>query len=204
MSKRIPEIPNGYVILARKMLESVLMNKPPLLFKLFTWMLLEGILQGKSTALGFASGILAGLVAVTPAAGVVQPYGALLLGIIASVVCYLAIVLKNRAGYDDSLDAFGIHGVGGIIGAIFLVFFIRPGWMENASALAGANWTVWNQLGVQALAVGIAIAYSAVLTFILVWVINKFVKFKSSDLDEMAGLDRSYHGERGYGMLNPS
>jgi len=154
--------------------------------------------------LGFASGILAGLVAVTPAAGVVQPYGAMILGIIASLVCYMAIQFKNKLGYDDSLDAFGIHGVGGIVGALLLVFFIRPSWMQEAAAAAGGTWSVWSQLGVQGLAVLIAISYAAVMTFILIWGLNKFVKFKSSEEDEMAGLDRSYHGERGYGMLNPS
>jgi Amt family ammonium transporter len=170
-----------------------------------SWILIESMHQGKATALGFASGILAGLVAVTPAAGVVQPYGAMVLGVIASFICYSAIQLKNKLGYDDSLDAFGIHGVGGIVGAILLTFFIRPSWMKEAAAAAtGGSWTVWNQLGVQALAVSIAIVYAAVMTFIIIFVLNKFVKFKSSETDEMAGLDRAYHGERGYGMLNPS
>jgi len=169
-----------------------------------TWVIIEAFHQGKATALGFASGILAGLVAVTPAAGVVQPYGALMLGIIASVLCYLGIQLKNKLGYDDSLDAFGIHGIGGIAGAIFLTFFIRKSWMDEAAAAAGGSWTIWNQLGVQALAVGIAIAYAAVMTIVIIFVLNRFTKFRSSEADEMAGLDRTYHGERGYGMLNPS
>ena len=169
-----------------------------------SWILIESIHQGKATALGFASGILAGLVAVTPAAGVVQPYGAMILGLLASFLCYSAIQLKNRLGYDDSLDAFGIHGVGGIVGALLLTFFIRPSWMRDASAAIGGKWTLWNQFGVQALAVIIAIIYAAVMTFIIIFILNKFIKFKSSETDEMAGLDRAYHGERGYGMLNPS
>jgi Amt family ammonium transporter len=169
-----------------------------------SWVIIESKHQGKATALGFASGILAGLVAVTPAAGVVQPYGAMVLGVIASIVCYMAIMLKNKLGYDDSLDAFGIHGVGGIVGALLLTFFIRPSWMKEAAAAAGGKWTVLNQFGVQALAVTIAIVYAAVMTFLIIFILNKFVKFKSSEVDEMAGLDRSYHGERGYGMLNPS
>jgi len=168
-----------------------------------TWILIEGFHQGKATALGFASGILAGLVAVTPAAGVVQPYGALILGVLASVLCYMAIQVKNKLGYDDSLDAFGIHGVGGIAGALLLTFFIRKSWMADAVASQG-SWTILNQLGVQALAVGIAIAYAAGMTFLIIWVLNKFTRFKAAEDDEMAGLDRSYHGERGYGMLNPS
>jgi Amt family ammonium transporter len=168
------------------------------------WILIESFHQGKATALGFASGILAGLVAVTPAAGVVQPYGAMILGLLASILCYMAIQFKNKLGYDDSLDAFGIHGIGGITGAIMLVFFIRPSWMADAATIAGGSWTVWNQLGIQALAVIIAIAYAAGMTFIIIYLLNKVVKFKSAEEDEMAGLDRAYHGERGYGMLNPS
>jgi len=168
-----------------------------------TWVIIEGLHQGKATALGFASGILAGLVAVTPAAGVVQPYGAMCLGIAASGICYTAILIKNRLGYDDSLDAFGIHGVGGIAGALLLVFFIRPSWMTEASALA-PGWNIWKQLGVQLTAVSIAILYSAGATLAIVFVVDKIFGFKSSESDEMAGLDRSYHGERAYGMLNPS
>ncbi|MGD0343053.1 MAG: ammonia channel protein, partial [Bacteroidales bacterium] len=169
-----------------------------------SWVIIESIHQGKSTALGFASGILAGLVAITPAAGVVQPYGAMILGFVASLICYMAIQLKNKLGYDDSLDAFGIHGVGGIVGALLLSFFIRPIWMVEAAIKAGGSWTVWNQLGIQAIAVIIAIAYAATMTFTIVYLLNKVVRFKSTEDDEMAGLDRSYHGERGYGMLNPS
>jgi Amt family ammonium transporter len=169
-----------------------------------TWIIIEGFHQGKATALGFASGILAGLVAVTPAAGVVQPYGAMALGILASLFCYMAIQAKNRLGYDDSLDAFGIHGIGGIVGAIFLTFFIRRQWMEEAAVANGGSWTMWNQLGVQAVAVLIAIVFAASVTFIIVFLVDKIFKFKSSEDDEMAGLDRTYHGERGYGMLNPS
>lgn len=157
------------------------------------WMLIEGFHQGKATALGFASGILAGLVAVTPAAGVVQPAGALALGAIAALGCYLAIMAKNKLGYDDSLDAFGVHGVGGIIGAICLVFFMRG--QHTVSEIT-------HQLGVQALAVGIAIVYAAVVTIILVVILNKTIGFRSSERDEMRGLDSSYHGEHGYGMLN--
>jgi Amt family ammonium transporter len=169
-----------------------------------TWAIIEGFHQGKATALGFASGILAGLVAVTPAAGVVQPYGAMILGVLASLICYMAIQAKNRLGYDDSLDAFGIHGVGGIVGALFLTFLIRKSWMADAAAASDGTWTIWSQLGVQALAVLIAIVFAGGMTFLIIWTLNKFVKFKATEHDEMAGLDRSYHGERGYGMLNPS
>jgi Amt family ammonium transporter len=128
----------------------------------------------------------------------------MILGLLASFICYMAIQLKNKLGYDDSLDAFGIHGVGGITGALLLAFFIRPAWMKEAAALVNSKWTVWNQLGIQASAVVIAIVYAAGMTFGIIYILNKVVKFKSTEDDEMAGLDRSYHGERGYGMLNPS
>ncbi len=168
------------------------------------WMLIEGIHRGKATALGFASGILAGLVAITPAAGVVMPGGALVLGAISAIICYFAIMMKNRLGYDDSLDAFGLHGVGGIVGALALTFFIRPSWMADAAEAAGGSWTIWQQFGVQATAVGIAIAYAAILTLVLIFIVDKIFGIRSTDKEEMAGLDKSYHGERGYGLINPN
>jgi Amt family ammonium transporter len=168
------------------------------------WILIEGLHQGKATALGFVSGILAGLVAVTPAAGVVQPVGAMALGVLASGICYIFIILKNKLGYDDSLDAFGVHGIGGIVGAIFLTFFIRDSWMAEAAALAGGSWSIMQQMGVQVVAVLIAIVYAGGLTYILLIVVGKTIGLRSSVSSEMAGLDSAYHGEKGYGMLNPN
>jgi Amt family ammonium transporter len=167
------------------------------------WMIIEAFHQGKATALGFASGILAGLVAVTPAAGVVQPAGAMALGIGAAMICYTAIMIKNKMGYDDSLDAFGIHGVGGMVGSLLLVFFIRKSWMASAETAAGGSWSLWQQLGVQATAVGIAIAYAAIGTLLIIFLVNKVIGFRASTEAEMQGLDHYYHGEQGYGMLNP-
>jgi Amt family ammonium transporter len=169
-----------------------------------SWILIEGLHQGKATALGLISGVLAGLVAVTPAAGVVQPFGAMMLGILASMFCYGGILVKNRLGYDDSLDAFGIHGVGGIVGAILLTFFIRDSWMQDAAAAAGGTWSIMQQLGVQVLAVLIALVYAGVGTLVLLWVVNKMVKFRATPEKEMQGLDSAYHGESGYGLLNPN
>ena len=167
------------------------------------WMVIEAFHQGKATALGFASGILAGLVAVTPAAGVVQPAGAMALGIGAAMICYSAIMVKNKLGYDDSLDAFGIHGVGGMVGSLLLVFFIRKSWMASAETAAGGSWSMWQQLGVQATAVGIAVAYAAIGTLLIIFLVNKVIGFRASTEAEMQGLDYYYHGEQGYGMLNP-
>jgi len=170
------------------------------------WMILDSLHHGKATALGFASGVLAGLVAVTPAAGVVQPAGAMALGAIASIFCYTAILIKNRLGYDDSLDAFGVHGIGGIVGALCLSFFIRESWMMTAADAAVpkgySGWTLWHQFSVQATAVGIAIAYAAVVTFIILLIVSKTIGLRPRAEEEMAGLDHTYHSERGYGMLN--
>lgn len=157
-----------------------------------TWMLIELFKYGKSTALGFASGILAGLVAITPAAGVVKPIGAIAIGIIAAILCFYAIQLKNRFKYDDSLDAFGIHGIGGITGSIVLAFFMR-----NVNSFS----EILHQLKIQAIAVGIAILYAIVITLIILLILDKISPLRSSEKEEKEGLDTSYHGEHGYGML---
>ncbi len=166
------------------------------------WMLIEGFKHEKVTSLGVASGILAGLVVITPAAGVVQVKGAIILGFIASIFSYSAIQMKNKLGYDDTLDVFGIHGVSGIVGALGLTFFIRSSWMEEAAILAGGSWTVLQQLGVQALAVLITVIYASIITFILVVILEKTIGFRITEREEMEGLDHSLHGEHGYGLIN--
>lgn len=167
-----------------------------------TWMIIEGIKHGKATSLGLVSGILAGLVAITPAAGVVQTDGALILGAIASFISFAAIGLKYKLGYDDSLDVFGIHGVAGIVGALCLTFFIRDSWMAEAAISAGGSWTVMQQLGVQASAVALTVIYSAIITLIIAVFVEKLFGFRLSVGDEKAGQDQSLHGEQGYGLLN--
>ena len=157
------------------------------------WMVLEGIFHKKATSLGFVSGMLAGLVVVTPAAGVVQPMGAFFLGIIASIVCYGAIIMKSKLGYDDSLDVFGIHGMAGIVGAIGLTFFQRA--PTNPMML---------QLRYQVEGVLVSIVYAGTVTLVLLVLVNKTVGLKLAKYDEMSGMDRSLHGEQGYGMLNPT
>jgi Amt family ammonium transporter len=170
------------------------------------WMLIEALKHGKATSLGFVSGILAGLVAITPAAGVVQVSGAIALGFIASFICFAAIMVKNKLGYDDSLDVFGIHGIAGISGAILLTFFIRPSWFAAAAQTVAANgsWTIFDQLKVQLTAVGITIAFSAVASLLLVVLVDKTVGFRLDKDNEMAGLDHSEHSEHGYGLINPN
>lgn len=170
----------------------------------FAWMLVEAFLYRKATSLGIVSGIIAGLVAITPAAGVVRPGGAIVIGAVSAIFCFLAIQLKNRAGYDDSLDAFGIHGVGGIVGALVLTFFIRESWMADAAAAAGGSWSVWQQFGIQAAAVGITIVYAAAVTIVLLVLVQKTIGFRLDENGERAGLDHTLHGEHGYGLINPN
>ena len=158
-----------------------------------SWMILEGILHKKATTLGFVSGVLAGLVAITPAAGAVQPWGALVLGAVASVLCYLAIEMKNKLGYDDTLDVFGIHGVAALWGAIGLTFVLRPGTIEVS---------MLHQLWVQTEGCLVSLGYSAVMTLLLLVVVEKLFGFRLTPDAERAGMDHSLHSEHGYGMLN--
>jgi len=158
-----------------------------------SWMLLEGILHKKVSTLGFVSGVLAGLVAITPAAGAVQPWGALVLGLMASPLCYLAIEMKNKLGYDDTLDVFGIHGIAALWGAIGLTFVLRPGTIDVS---------LGHQLWVQVEGCLVSLAYSGIMTFILILLVQKTVGFKMDEDEERAGMDHSLHSERGYGLLN--
>ncbi len=159
-----------------------------------TWICIEGLLHKKSTSLGLVSGILAGLVAITPAAGDVLPGGALILGILGSLASYLAITIKNRLGYDDTLDVFGIHGVAGIIGAVGLTFFLRD--IPESGLMV--------QLGHQTAGVAVAMIFSAIGTLLLLIGVDKTVGLKLDERRELAGLDHSLHGEYGYGMIHPN
>ena len=166
-----------------------------------TWILIETIRDDKATSLGMASGILAGLVVITPAAGVVQVGGAIALGALAACCCYGMILLKNRLGYDDSLDAFGIHGTGGIVGALGLTFFIRDAWWVEAGAKV-PGWGILSQLRVQGFAVLCTILFSVVMTLIIAALVQKFIGFRVSEAVEKTGLDHELHGERAYGLNN--
>ena len=166
-----------------------------------TWMVIEALHLKKATSLGFVTGILAGLVVITPAAGVVRPYGAIILGALSSLVCYGAILMKYKLGYDDTLDVFGVHGVGSGLG-VLLAFLFYPAQLVGRSRREGrGSWTAWNQFGVQSAGMAITILYAGLLTFFLVWVVNKLMGFRLEEQDEMIGLDQSLHGEQGYGLL---
>lgn len=160
------------------------------------WSALEAMMRGKASMLGAASGAVAGLVAVTPAAGFVGPVGAIFLGIIASAFCYFFVqVVKERFGYDDSLDVFGVHGIGGIVGAILTGVFA-------SASLGGAGYaegvTMAGQLVTQVKAVVVTIVWCGVVSFILYKVVDMLVGLRVAPETEREGLDLAEHGERAY------
>ena len=158
-----------------------------------SWMAIEWIHEGKPTAIGFASGILAGLVAITPAAGFVTPMTAIPIGVISGLVCYTAVGIKRKLGYDDSLDAFGVHGVGGMTGALLTGVFASVG----ATGLFLGNTS---QFFIQLEGVVVTIIYSVVCTIIIGFVLQKTIGFKVSESEENIGLDRTQHGEIAYNV----
>jgi Amt family ammonium transporter len=163
-----------------------------------SWVFAEWIHRGKPTVLGAASGCVAGLVAITPAAGFVQPMGGLVIGLLAGVVCYGAVMLKGRIGYDDSLDVVGVHCVGGTLGALATGVFAT-----TAVNAAGANGLLYGNprlLGIQAVAVAVSLAYSFVVSFLLLKVLDKTMGLRVEKEDEVMGLDLSMHGEAGYNL----
>ncbi len=159
-----------------------------------SWMLAEWFHKGKPTALGLASGLVAGLVAVTPASGYVKPLGAMSIGLIAGVVCYAVVCLKPSFQYDDSLDAFGVHGVGGFLGALLTGLFCSKA-INDAGADAG-----FEQFKIQLTAASVAVAYAFVLTLFLVKVIDIGWGFCLDPQAENEGLDRNQHGEVGFDL----
>lgn len=162
------------------------------------WMLIEAWQFKKVTSLGFVSGILAGLVVITPAAAVVHPVGALVLGSLSAVVCYLALKAKDKLGYDDSLDCFGIHGVGSGLGVLLLVFFLRSGWIAQQPE----GWSRMAQFKTQLIGMGTTIVLAGVLTYVICVIVEKTVGFRLPLEMEKGGLDHELHGEHGYGLLN--
>ncbi len=159
------------------------------------WGVAEWKIQGKPTTLGVASGALAGLVAITPGAGFVSPVSAIIMGGVAGVICYLAVLAKTKMGYDDSLDVVGVHGVGGIWGALATGIFASSVVNPAGNGLLNGNP---HQLVVQAIGVGTTIAYSVVVTFIILKVIDVIIGLRVSSDDETQGLDLTQHSEVGY------
>jgi len=158
-----------------------------------SWMAAEWTHSGKPTALGFATGILAGLVAITPGAGFVTPMAALLIGLIAGFVCYWAVMLKGKLGYDDSLDVFGVHGAGGITGALLTGVFASVG---TTGLLLGNP----QQLLLQLEGVVITIIYASVCTILIGFVLDRTMGLKVTESEENIGLDKTCHGETAYNI----
>ena len=161
-----------------------------------TWMFIEWARKGKPSGVGIATGAVAGLVAITPASGFVGPMGALAIGLVAGALPYWAVVtLKRKLGYDDALDAFGVHGVAGFAGALLTGVFA-------ATALGGseAGLDIGAQLGIQAIGASATLIYSAVLTFIILKIIDAVVGLRVSEQEETEGLDMSLHGEEGFAL----
>jgi Amt family ammonium transporter len=157
-----------------------------------SWMLAEWIFMEKPSVLGIISGAIAGLVAITPASGFVGPMGGLVIGLIAGVVCYwAATVLKRKLGYDDSLDAFGIHGVGGIVGALLTGVLAVEAIGGAKGALEGNGGQILTQL----YGIGVTIAYCAVATFVILKAIDAVIGLRAEAEAEREGLDQSLHGE---------
>ena len=162
---------------------------------ILAWAGLEAVLRGKASMLGAASGLVAGLVAVTPAAGTVGPIGAIVLGALASAGCYFFVaVVKNRFGYDDSLDVFGVHGIGGNIGAVGTGIFTAPG----LGGTGGEDYSIAGQTLIQIQAVAITIVWCGVISFILYKVVDMAVGLRVEADKERQGLDLTSHGEAAY------
>ena len=157
------------------------------------WMFVEWALRGKPSVLGICSGAVAGLVAITPASGFVDPTGALAIGILAGIGCYWgATSLKHMMRYDDSLDAFGVHGVGGIIGAILTGVFARTAINKAGTGLIDGNA---HQVVVQVYGVLATVVYDAIVTLIILLVIKAVIGLRVSEEQEREGLDITQHGE---------
>jgi Amt family ammonium transporter len=160
----------------------------------FSWAMAEWLRQKKPTALGVASGLVAGLVVITPAAGFVSPMSSILMGLIGGVVCFGGVLMKGKFGYDDSLDAFGIHGVGGMLGAALTGVFAAEAWGGKSGLLEGNTQQFVEQI------VGIAAAavYAAGVTFVLLKILDAAMGLRVPADSEREGVDMLLHGEEGY------
>ena len=161
-----------------------------------TWMIIECLSHGKPSVLGIVTGAVAGLASITPASGYVGPIGALCIGVAAGILCYLAVnSIKPRLGYDDSLDVFGVHGVGGFVGAILTGVFA-----VEALGGSGLERSVGGQLGLQFIGSAATIVYCGVMTFVIVKILDATIGLRVNAEQEGDGLDLALHDERGYNL----
>jgi len=164
---------------------------------MLTWLLVEKLRAGHATTLGAASGAVAGLVAITPCAGFVGGMAPIIIGLVSGAVCYLALSLKTKFGFDDSLDVIAVHLVGGLVGALLLGFFADT----KVNSLGADGWFFGggaDLLGKQALASVATLAFSFIVTYIVAVIINKTIGIRVSTEDELVGLDQSQHAETAY------
>jgi Amt family ammonium transporter len=158
----------------------------------FTWMLVEWMMRGKPTVVGICTGAVAGLVAITPASGFVGPVGSLCIGIAAGILCYWGCTgLKRMLGYDDALDAFGVHAVGGMVGALLTGVFAIEQFGGTAGLIEGNAVQVLNQIE----GIVVVFVYDAVVSLIILKVVDIFIGLRVSDEVEREGLDLALHGE---------
>jgi ammonium transporter, Amt family len=158
----------------------------------FTWMIVEWMMRGKPTVIGICSGAVAGLVAITPASGFVGPVGSVCIGIAAGIVCYWGCTgLKHMLGYDDALDAFGVHGLGGIVGALLTGVFAIEQYGGTAGLIEGNAIQVLNQIQ----GIVIVVVYDAIVSLIILKVIDMFIGLRVTEEVEREGLDLALHGE---------
>jgi Amt family ammonium transporter len=165
---------------------------------------IEAVFKGKPSMLGAVSGAIAGLVVITPACGLVGPMGAIVMGLLGGVVCYWGVNgLKRMLGVDDTLDVFGVHGVGGILGAILTGVFASPslggsGIYDYVANKVGENYDIMGQVIIQATAVGTTVIWTAVVSFIAFKLVDIFIGLRVPEDEEREGLDITSHGETAY------
>lgn len=164
-----------------------------------TWLFIEWFTSKKPRFLGLLTGAVAGLVAITPAAGYVSITSAIIIGLLAGIVCFLAVALKNKLKLDDALDVWGVHGVGGVLGCICTGIFASTAWnASGADGLLTGNVTFFL---FECLSVIITATYAFGFSYAVLWLINKFIPVKVTEKEELAGLDASIHGENAYELI---
>ena len=165
-----------------------------------TWVLLDWIIDKRPTVVGISTGAIAGLATITPAAGFVDVNGALIIGVLSSLICFCMVAyVKPKLGYDDSLDAFGVHGIGGLIGTIMTGVLATP---LVQAAYSGAAYGNWHQLWIQFLAAGVTILFSGLGTYGLFKLTEKWIGVRANDIHEAIGLDETQHGETAYTIFD--
>ena len=165
-------------------------------FAAATWMMVEWTHVKRPKFVGLLTGAVAGLATITPCAGYVSPATAAMIGILAGIICFYAVALKNKLGWDDALDVWGVHGVGGFIGVIFLGIFASKAW--NPAGADGLLLGGWDFFGKQCAAVAISSIWAFAFTYAMLWIIDRITPVRVDAAHEENGLDAGLHGEQAY------